>query len=109
MQEIQTSWAGDANRGSLCTLKPQLTKQSPYCVSAWLCIFLWFFFFFIKILQILVSASLLDFYINLNSFVVVFNQVAPRFLRIILLNRALHSTQNLTVMFKYHPPSLYLR
>lgn len=90
MQERQTSWVGDANRGSFCTLKPQLMKQSPYCVSAWLCIFLWCFFF-IKILQILVSASLLDFYINLNSFVIVFNQVAPRFLRIILFN---HTTQH---------------
>lgn len=56
-------------------------------------VFFYGVFFLIKILQILVSASLLDFYINLNSFVVVFNQVAPRFLRIILLSRTTQHTE----------------
>lgn len=66
-------------------------EQSPYRVSAWLCIFLCFFFL-IKILQILVSASLLDFYINLN--IVFFNrEVVPRFLRIIFLGHTTRHTK----------------
>lgn len=43
-----------------------LSKTHSYSVSAWLCMFLWFFL--IKILQMLVAASLLDCYINLKHF-----------------------------------------
>lgn len=90
MQE-KTEWAGDAHHLRSFLYTQLQLKSSLLTVFQHGCVF-FYVFFLIKILQILVSASLLDFYINLN--IVFFNrEVVPRFLRIIFLGHTTRHTK----------------